>query len=44
MAVLVPSGAVTLVVLVIVGATSVTATVTAWLELSVPSLATTLKT
>jgi hypothetical protein len=41
-AVLVPSGTVTLVALVIEGATSVTATVTAWAELSVPSLATTL--
>ncbi len=43
-AVLVPSGTETLVELVMVGATSVTATVTACDDVSVPSLATTLKT
>ncbi len=42
-AVLVPSGTETLVVLVMVGATSVTPTVTACDEASVPSEATTLK-
>ncbi len=42
-AVLVPSGTDTVVAEVIVGATSVTLTVTAWLEVSVPSEATTLK-
>jgi len=42
MAVLVPSGTETLVVLVIAGATSVIDTITAWLEVSVPSEATTL--
>ncbi len=42
-AVLVPSGTETLVALLIVGATSVTATVTAWLEVRVPSETTTLK-
>ena len=39
---LVPSGTETLVALVMLGATSVTATVTAWLLVSVPSEATTL--
>ncbi len=37
------SGTLTLVAEVTLGATSVTATVTAWLLVSVPSLATTLK-
>jgi len=41
--VLVPSATDTAVALVIVGATSVIETVTAWLELIVPSDATTLK-
>ena len=39
----VPSGTVTLVLLVMLGATSVTPIVTAWLLVSVPSLAVTLK-
>ena len=41
-AVVVPSGTVTLVALLMAGATSVMLTVTAWLDESVPSLATTL--